>query len=250
MDKSYNYNEQGTGYAKIRQTEPRVAQLVHAALGNARTVLNVGAGTGSYEPADKYVVAVEPSSVMRAQRGAHLPPALIASCEALPFDDRSFDASMAILTIHHWIDPVAGLRELRRVTKGPVVIFTYDTDAEPGFWFHDYAPEVMESDKERFPAIECIVDALGGNYTIRPVPVPLDCVDGFHEAFYGRPEAFLDPDIRKSQSAWSFLAHGVEERIVGDLARDIETGEWDKRYGHLRNQPHFTCALRIITALP
>lgn len=250
MNKNYNYNEHGKTYAQRRQTEPRIACLIHAALGDANTILNVGAGTGSYEPADRYVVAVEPSAVMRAQRPAHLPPALAASSESLPFDDNAFDASMAILTIHHWRDPLAGLWEMRRVTRGRIVIFTYDTNAEAGFWFYDYAPEVMESDKQRFPLIETIVNAFNGNCLVQPVPVPHDCIDGFHEAFYARPEAFLDPGVRKSQSAWRFLPLGVEQRIVNDIARDIETGEWDKKYGHLRMQPQFTCSLRIITAFP
>jgi SAM-dependent methyltransferase len=248
MDIEYDYDKAGLKYSSYRRTEPSIAGLIHAALGAAKIVLNVGAGTGSYEPEDRYVIAVEPSAAQRAQRPSHLSPAINARAESLPFDDNAFDASMASLTIHHWKDPEAGLREMRRVTKGPVVIFTYDATAVPNYWFSDYAPEIAESDAKRFPTIEFVTEVLGGTCEVKRIPVPFNCIDGFHEAFYGRPEAFLDPQRRRAQSAWDFLPEGVEERIVRDLTHDLETGEWDRRYGHLRSQPEYTCALRLIIA--
>ena len=184
----------GVGYAARRRTDPRIAAYVHAALGDARTVLNVGAGAGSYEPEDRYVVAVEPSAAMRAQRST---PAVIGVAEALPFDDGAFDAAMATVTIHQWRDAARGVAELRRVARR-VVILTFDPAAIPAWWLGEYVPEMLAGEAARYPALE----ALGGEVT--PVPIPLDCSDGFIEAFYGRPEALLDPEVRRSQSAWAF----------------------------------------------
>ena len=191
----FDYERAGAGYARLRRTDPRLAAHVHAALGDARTVLNVGAGAGSYEPEDRYVVAVEPSAAMRAQRPAGR-PAVDAVAEALPFDDDSFDAAMAMITVHQWSDLERGLTELSRVARGPVVILTFDPDAMLDFWLADYVPEVFEAERPRMPTLS----ALGGEASA--VPIPLDCVDGFIEAYYGRPEAFLDPEIRAAQSAW------------------------------------------------
>lgn len=247
---AFNYNEHGSQYAGYRSTDPRIAQYVHAALGDARTVLNVGAGAGSYEPIDRYVVAIEPSAVMRAQRPAHLAPAIIATAGDLPFDDNAFDASMAMVTIHHWSDAEKGLKDLRRVTKGPVIIMTFDKEAVPNFWIAEYAPELIAVDRMRYQPIDFITAALGSNCEVQHIPVPIDCVDGFQEAFYARPEAFLDVEVRLSQSAWGFLADGVEEQIVKRLAADLTSGEWDRKYGHLRTQPEFTCALRLIISKP
>jgi SAM-dependent methyltransferase len=246
----YDYDVRGIGYSKRRQTDPRIARYIHSALGDARTVLNVGAGSGSYEPEDRYVVAVEPSGVMRSQRPRHLAVAIDAVAEALPFDDNAFDASMAMLTIHHWSDAGAGLQEMRRVTKGPVVICTFDTEVFLSYWVAKYLPEFVESDRKRFPTIEQIVNCLGGTCTVEVIPVPFDCADGMLEAFYGRPEYLLNDEIRKSQSIWGVLPEGVEERFVQELSRDIESGEWDRQYGHFRSQSEFRCALRLIKALP
>ena len=182
-------------------TDPRIAAQVHAALGDARTVVNVGAGAGSYEPADRYVAAVEPAAAMRRQRAPHLAPAIDATAERLPFDDDSFDAAMATVTVHQWPDLDRGLRELRRVARGPVVVLTFDTDALAGFWLRDYVPEVIAVERRRFPAIARIAAGWAATSTAT-VPLPHDCADGFSEAYYARPEALLDPAVRRAQSGW------------------------------------------------
>ncbi|WP_018504207.1 class I SAM-dependent methyltransferase [Parafrankia discariae] len=245
-----DYETHGGGYAHGRRTDPRIASLVHAALADARTVLNVGAGAGSYEPGDRHVLAVEPSAAMRAGRPPHLPPAVNAVAEDLPFDDASVDAAMAMVTVHQWPDPDRGLRELRRVSRGPVVVLTFDPDALDRLWLADYLPELTATERRRFPPIERIRTALGGTTTVTPVPVPADCVDGFAEAFYNRPERFLDPAVRNCQSAWGFLDPAMARRGLARLRADLESGAWDHRHGALRHQPTFTGALRLVTALP
>ena len=246
----YDYEIEGVGYSTIRQTEPRIAAYITKALGNARTVLNVGAGTGSYEPQDRYVVAVEPSSVMRSQRPKHLSPAVTASAESLPFDDAAFEASMAILTVHHWSDLSKGLLEMRRVTSGQVIIVTFDTDVLSSSWFAQYVPEFVEVERKRCPAIITVTDVLGGVSRIESIPVPFVCIDGIQEAYYGRPEGLLDQRVRRCQSIWGVLPEGVEERFVKDLSGDLASGEWDSKYGYFRQLPQFECALRLITNLP
>jgi hypothetical protein len=245
----FDYETHGQGYGVIRQTDPRIAAHVHRALGDARTVINVGAGTGSYEPEDRYVVAVEPSASMRAQRPPGRVPAIDARAEELPFDEGSFDASMAMVTVHQWGDIEAGLRELRRVSRGSVVVLTFDGDDLDRFWLADYVPELMDAERSRYPGLDRICEVLGGRTTVTTVPVPADCVDGFTEAFYLRPEAFLDPLVRKSQSAWGFVGPGVEERFVGDLSADLSSGDWDRKYGSLRGQAQYEGSLRLVTAL-
>jgi hypothetical protein len=246
----FDYDAGGSGYAAARRTDPRIAALVHAALGPARSVLNVGAGAGSYEPEDRAVTAVEPSASMRAQRPAHLGPAIDATAEHLPFADASFDAAMAMVTVHQWGDTDQGLRELRRVSRGPVVVLTFDGDALDLFWLADYVPELITAERQRYPAIQHIREVLGGTSTVTPVAVPADCVDGFTEAFFARPERFLDPAVRQSQSAWGFVEEAAIERSVARLRADLDSGAWDRRYGTLRTQPEFTGSLRLITAQP
>ncbi len=242
----FDYEVGGGGYAVRRRTDPRIAAYVWAALGDAASVLNVGAGAGSYEPADRYVVAVEPSAAMRAQRAT---PAVDAVAESLPFDDDSFDACMATVTIHQWPDLERGLGELRRVARGPVVILTFDGDAMARFWLHEYVPEVFAAERARDPGIERVARVLGGQVTVTEVPIPIDCVDGFIEAFYARPEALLDPLVRRAQSAWAFVAPDVVERGLARLSDALASGEWDARHGHLRTQPSYIGALRLITAI-
>lgn len=246
-DPSFNYDQHGRKYATQRSTDPRIANFIHKALGDARTVLNVGAGAGSYEPTDRYVIAVEPSSAMRAQRKT---PAVIGTAASLPFDDNAFDASMALITVHHWPDIRQGLQELRRVTRNQVVVMTFDPEALDNFWNAEYFPEVIDVEKQRYPTISFLADALGGNCEVQSVPIPLNCVDGFQEAYYGRPEAFLDPAVRKGQSAWGFIPEAEQEVIVKRLADDLQSGKWDEKYGHFRTQPEFTCALRLVIANP
>jgi SAM-dependent methyltransferase len=245
-----DYGSIGTDYSRYRRPDPRIAAVFHAALGDAATVLNVGAGAGSYEPLDREVTAVEPSASMRAQRPAHLATAIDASAEHLPFADDSFDAAMASFTVHQWADLAAGLAELRRVTRGPVVILSCDPDALDRFWLADYAPEVIATEASRYPAPADIARLLGGTVTVHPVPVPLDCTDGFGEAYYARPEALLDPGARKANSAWSFVGPDVEERFERALRADLESGRWDELHGTLRTQAEFDGSLRLIVALP
>ena len=243
-----DYSRYGEGYAVRRQTDPRIASLILSALGPVRTVLNVGAGAGSYEPSDRPVIAVEPSPAMLAQRRPQGSVAVQAVAGALPIGDGSVDASMATVTIHQWPDPVAGLAEMRRVTLGPVVVLTFDPTALDLLWLARYSPELYAAEARRYPTIDSVVAALGPGATSTPVPVPFDCVDGFTEAFYGRPEAFLDPAVRRSQSAWSFVPPEAEARAVASLADDLATGRWDEHHGHLRTQPTFTGSLRLVTA--
>ena len=214
------------------------------ALGDARRVLNVGAGAGSYEPIDRAVVAVEPSASMRAQRPAGR-PAIDATAESLPFADASFDAAMATFTVHQWPDLAAGLREVRRVTAGPILILSCDPDALDRFWLSDYAPEVIATESRRYPPIARIAEALGGAEVI-PIPIPLDCTDGFGEAYYGRPELLLDPGARQANSAWSFVADDVHARFERELRADLDSGTWDAAHGGLRTLPEFDGSLRLI----
>jgi SAM-dependent methyltransferase len=243
----FDYEAHGGGYARRRRTEPRIAALVHAALGEARTVINVGAGAGSYEPADRYVVAVEPSAAMRAQRTGV--PAVDAAAEALPFDDDSFDAGMAMVTIHQWRDLEAGLRELRRVVRGAVVVLSFDGSLRD-FWLNDYFADVVARDGSRMPAPERVGALIGGEVTITPVPIPNDCVDGFVEAYYARPEAFLDPSVRAAQSVWGFGDPAQIERGLAALRADLASGAWDARHGELRRRPEYIGSLRLIVARP
>jgi hypothetical protein len=242
----FDYERGGQHYATVRRTDPRIAALVHDALGPARTVLNVGAGAGSYEPTDRYVVALEPSAAMRAQRPAHAVPAVHGVAGHLPFDDESFDAAMATLTVHQWPDMRAGLTEMRRVTRGPVVVLTFDGDALDRYWLADYAPELFEAERRRYPALDAIGAALGPGATVSVVPVPRDCLDGFTEAYFARPEAFLLETTRRSQSAWGFVDEAVEARVVERLRADLETGVWDERYGSFRDRDVFEGALRLV----
>lgn len=241
-----DYGRIGGTYTQYRRPDWRIARHIHEALGDAVTVLNVGAGAGSYEPRDRQVVAVEPSASMRAQRPPEMAAAIDGRAEDLPFADGHFDAAMATFTVHQWSDLTAGLRELRRVTRGPVVVLTCDPAAVRQFWLDDYAPEVLSTEARRYPCIETVAGALGGEATILPVPIPLDCSDGFNEAYYGRPEGLLDAGARLACSAWSFVEPSVAERYAAHLREDLAGGEWDRRFGHLRTQPWFDGSLRLI----
>jgi SAM-dependent methyltransferase len=243
-----DYGKIGADYAAYRQPDPAIAAQINRALGSARTVLNVGAGSGSYEPADRQVTAVEPSSAMRAQRPPHLPPAIAAAAEALPFADHSFDAAMATFTIHQWTGLTTGLKELRRVTRGLVVILTCDPPLVQRFWLNEYAPLVLATEARRYPPLDLISETLGGTVQILPVSIPLDCKDGFNEAYYGRPERLLDPRARQVCSAWSFVDEPTSAAYVQHLRRDIESSAWDTRHGHLRTQPTYDGSLRLLVA--
>ncbi len=242
------YDTIGATYSVTRRTERRIAAQVWAALGDARTVLNVGAGTGSYEPSDREVTAVEPSAVMRAQRPAGAARCVAATAESLPFEDQSFDAAMAFATVHHWQDPIAGLLEMRRVARR-VVVFTCDnTDRSwrRRFWLtRDYLPEVVAS---RVGLATELARAIGAR--MEPVLIPWDCADGFFEAYWRRPEALLDPAVRSAQSMWELLPPGVEERIVERLRAGLASGAWDAEHGHLRTRDSFDGALRLVISEP
>ena len=247
----FDYEQHGGGYASIRRPDPRIEARVHAALGASRTVLNVGAGAGSYEPANRYVLAVEPSATMRAQRPAGAAPAVDAAAEHLPFDDDSFDAAMATMTIHQWSDVVRGLLEMRRVSRGPVVVLTLDASALSQFWLTDYIPEVLAVEEARFPTLDQVTDALDrGSSEVRVecVPVARDCTDGFGEAFYARPEAFLHPRIRAATSGLVLTDPKAVQRGLDRLEKDLASGAWDQRYGYLRLQPERHGAIRLVTA--
>ena len=246
----FDYDAHGGGYGVQRRADPRIAAVVHQALGEARTVLNVGAGAGSYEPSDRYVLAIEPSAAMRAQRPADAAPAVIGFAEQLPLDDASVDAAMATMTVHQWSDPAKGLAELRRVSRGPVVILASDGDALPCWWLNDYAPEVIAAEQRRCPAIAWIAAAIGARSEVIHVPIPIDCTDGMKETFYARPERLLDPAVRRAQSSWGFVGPEVEPRFARTLGADLASGRWDERYGHLRTQPAFDGSLRVIVGWP
>ncbi len=195
------------------------------------------------------MLAVEPSATMRAQRPAGAAPVIAARAEALPLDDDAVDAAMACVTIHHWEPPQAGLAELRRVARGPVVVFTFDLTALPA-WQREFLAEGLEIERPRFPSIEDVVAALGGRTRVERIATPADCTDGFFEAFWRRPEALLDPAVRSAQSMWAVVGPGVEERIVGRLAQALESGAWDAEHGHLRAQESFDGSLRLVISEP
>ena len=237
------YDIIGINYAELRKPEQRIARIIASALGSAQTVLNVGAGSGSYEPTDRSLIAVEPSREMIAKRGPAAAEAIQASADHLPFDDKSFDASMAILTIHHWPDKEAGLREMRRVTRGRIVLLTFDPSHRP--WLTDYLPGLAALDKAQMPTLSDYERWLG-SVRITPVLVPHDCSDGFLYAYWRRPAAYLDPYIRSGSS--SFWAIGNAEAGLRDLRRDLETGAWERRYAELLNLDEYDAGYRLVVA--
>ncbi len=251
MSAQVDYERHGRTYAQHRRADPRIAARIHAALGDARTVLNVGAGAGSYEPSDRWVLAVEPSATMRAQRPRGSAPALAAHAEALPFDDDddAVDAAMACVTIHHWASFERGLAELRRVARGPVVIFTFALEHLPA-WQHELMHEAVAVEQPRFPALEEIAAALGGRTRVESIPTPGDCSDGFFEAFWRRPEQLLDPEVRSAQSVWACMDPDVEQRIVERIRAALESGQWDAEHGHLRCASSIDGALRLVISEP
>ena len=244
------YDTIGATYTVTRRTEPRIAARVWAALGDARTVLNVGAGAGSYEPPGREVTAVEPSAVMRAQRPADAAPCVAAAAESLPFGYQSFDAAMAFSTVHHWQDPVAGLREMRRVARR-VVVFTHDTSGtgwHRRFWLtRDYLPEVADLLVGR-PSLTEQASAIGAR--IEPVLIPWDCADGFFEAYWRRPEAYLDDHVRRGVSVWARVGPQAEQRAAGSLRDDLASGRWAERNRDLLALDAAELGLRLLVASP
>jgi SAM-dependent methyltransferase len=245
-----DYGVIGDGYRAYRRPEPVFERAIAAALGDARTVLNVGAGAGSYEPRNRDVTPVEPSESMRAQRPADLATAIDATAEHLPFEDDSFDAAMTTFSVHQWGDLERGLAEVRRVTRGPVLVLTCDPARVQDYWLAEYAPEVMATEARRYPAIDRIATALGGDVEVQRLAIPFTCVDGFSEAYYGRPERLLDPGARRANSAWSFVDDMTAARSVAALRTALEDGSWDDAHGALRIAPSFDGALVLVTARP
>jgi DNA-binding transcriptional MerR regulator len=242
------YDAIGGAYTATRRTDPRIAASIWDALGDARTVLNVGAGTGSYEPPDRDVTAVEPSAVMRAQRPPGAPPCVAAVAESLPFADQSFDAAMAISTVHHWQDPIAGLREMRRVARR-VVVLTFD--ASEARWRHrfwltrDYLPEFAGL-FAGWPSLAGLTGAIGAR--AEPVLIPWDCADGLFEAYWRRPEAYLEDHVRRAVSTWTRVGPEAEQRAVRGLRDDLASGRWTERNHDLVDLDAAELGLRLLVA--
>lgn len=242
-----DYGGLGGTYTAARRADPRIAAAFLARLGDAETVLNVGAGAGSYEPTDRHVVALEPSAAMRARR-PRTRPAVIGVAEALPFDDGAFDAVMASVTVHQWRDLSQGLAEVRRVARRRVVLLVFDPARIDAFWLHHAVPELAAVIRARDPSVERIEAGLGAPCQRTLVDIPLDCTDGFTEAFYGRPERFLDPEARAAQSTWGFVDRAATERGIARLRETLASGAWDREHGALRSQATFQGSLTFLTA--
>jgi SAM-dependent methyltransferase len=246
MSSEQVYDTIGATYTVTRRTEPRIAAQLWAALGDARTGLTVGAGTGSYEPSDRDVTAVEPSAVMRAQRPVGAARCVDATAESLPFEDQSFDAAMAFATVHHWQDPIAGLLEMRRVARR-VVVFTCDTTDRSWrrrFWLtRDYLPEVAAC---RVGLATQLARAIGAR--MEPVLIPWDCADGFFEAYWRRPEAYLDENVRRGISVWTSVGPDAEQRAVRSLRDDLASGHWAERNRDLVDLDAAELGLRLLIA--
>ena len=242
------YDQIGHGYAAVRVEDPRLARPIWGALGDAGTVVNVGAGAGSYEPRDREVIAVEPSEVMIAQRPAGAAPAVLAAAELLPFPDDSFDAAMAIITLHHWNDVDAGLREMRRIARRRTVIVTFDPELEADLWIaRDYIREHVIHTFSSLPPVSRILETFP-EAQVRPLLIPNDCSDRMFATLWARPEEYLDPQVRAATSVWQRLPADVVTRAIDALRQDLASGKWDKRYGHLRTSPEYDAGLRLITA--
>ena len=238
------YDRIGGSYVATRGEDPRIAAAIHAQLGDARAVLNVGAGAGAYEPRDRDVTAVEPSAVMRAQRPPGAAPCIDARAEALPFADGAFDAAMAVLSDHHWEDRLAGLRELRRVGRRAVV-FQWDPAFADVFWLtRDMLPSFPGPQRVTLAQTEA---ALGATRSV-PVPIPHDCRDGFLMAYWRRPEAYLDPAVRANISVFALLPAAEVEAMVRRLRADLESGAWERRNAELLELDELDLGYRVIVA--
>ena len=245
-----DYDNLGEGYRRTRVPDPRIARLIEDVLGDAVSVVNVGAGTGAYEPSAREVTAVEPSATMIAARPAAAAAAVQASAESLPFADDSFDAALGVLTMHHWSDVPAGLAEMRRVARRRLVLLTWDPDFDDALWLTlCYVPRIRERDRVAFPSLELLGAALG-EIRVSPVPVPHDCSDGFLGAWWRRPEAYLDPVVRAGISGFARIDPDETAEAMESLRRDLETGEWDRRFGYLRELDEIDLGYRLVVAEP
>ncbi|HEX8126648.1 MAG TPA: methyltransferase domain-containing protein [Allosphingosinicella sp.] len=239
-----HYDRIGVNYSDLRRPDRRIAALIEAALGESGSILNVGAGAGSYEPGGREVTALEPSIAMIRQRRVEAAALVQGRAESLPFADKSFDAAMAVLTVHHWSDRRKGLEEMRRVARGPVVILTYDPSFRH-FWLYDYIPELVALDEAQMPSLTEYEPRLGP-VSIRPVPIPSDCSDGFLAAYWSRPAAYLDPRARAAMS--SFWALGDVSNALARLKSDLGSGAWAERYGDLLGRDSLDCGYRLVVS--
>jgi SAM-dependent methyltransferase len=244
------YDRIGTGYGAVRRPDPRIAALIEEALGDARTVVNVGAGTGSYESTDRRVVGVEPSAEMIRQRAPDAAPCVVGRAESLPFADASVDACTAFWTIHHWSDLDAGLREMRRVARARVVLMAYlpGVVAPADRWLSGtYFPHIARVDETMFPRLERYAATLGP-CRAAPVMLPSDCVDGFLDAYWARPEAYLDPRVRAGISGFRLMPEADLHAGLSRLEKDLRDGTWDRRFGALRTQASYDAGVRLVVA--
>jgi hypothetical protein len=243
-----DYERVGGVYDRTRRPDGRIAARIHAALGDARTVVNVGAGTGAYEPGDRIVVAVEPSAAMIAARPAGAAPVVQASAETLPFADDEFDAALGILTVQHWRRVPTGLAELRRVARRRVVLLTWDPEFDDALWLTQrYFPRIREWDRERFPTLGAIAAGLG-ELDVDPVPIPYDCSDGFLGCFWRRPEAYLEAEVRFGMSGFHALDEATTVAGLARLRADLAGGEWERRFGYLRELQEMDLGYRLLVA--
>lgn len=238
------YDTIGIGYANLRKPDLRIAHAINNGLGGAKSVLNVGAGAGSYEPIDRSVTALEPSAEMIRQRPPGASPVTQGSAEDLPFKDNAFDAAMAVLTVHHWSSVTAGLLEMRRVARDRLVILTFDPTG-PYFWLADYIPEIVELDQPIMPKISEFNGILGAT-TVQAVPVPHDCTDGFLGAYWRRPRAYLDARVRSAISTFAKL--GDLSNALSKLESDLNSGAWAKRYGNILECESLDVGYRLVVA--
>jgi SAM-dependent methyltransferase len=240
------YDRIGASYHETRRQDPRIAASITDALGDARSVLNVGAGTGAYEPTDRDVLAVEPSETMIAQRPRRSAPVIRARAESLPLHDGSFDAALTVNTVQHWTDMRAGLSELRRIARKRIVIFLRDAENGTRFWLtEDYLPSldpsrrtsaIVKAIKDEFPSVKAL-----------PVPLTRDCVDGLFSAYWGRPEMYLNSEVRRNISNFSLARDDLAEGLAS-LQADLESGAWDRKYGHLRSLSELDLGHRLLIA--
>jgi SAM-dependent methyltransferase len=243
------YDAIGGGYGSARREDPRLARVIWGALGDADSVLNVGAGTGNYEPRDgRRVVAVEPSAVMRAQRPRGAAPCVAAGAEALPFDDDAFAVVMTVISDHHWSDWATGLRECARVGRR-VVLLNWDNAEVDRFWLTtDYVPE-FKWYASRGPSLaERARRCLAPDATLTPVPIPWDVEDAFFHAYWRRPAAYLDPEVRAATSVWRKLPEDVEPRAVRALRADLESGAWAERHSDIMSLDALDVGARLVVA--
>ncbi len=240
------YDELGVNYTDFRRPDPRIAARIWAALGDATSVVNVGAGAGSYEPSDREVIAVEPSPLMIAKRPAGAAPAQQGVAEALPLDDQSVDAAMGTLTIHHWSDLDAGLAEMRRVARKRIVLLTIDAEKNSEIWtLSEYFPAAAQAEREKMPTMRAL-EAKLPRATIEVVPAPSRCQDEFTSALWDRPELFLEPETLRASSLWHQLSPEMVRSGQERLRADLANGRWDEAHGHLRTLPELDVGLRLV----